>query len=565
MRMYILAIMSQPKALPIIAFLVFVVSLALLFPFHSQQFSHSDEGFYFQAAREMRLNSDYITPTFEKQNRFQKPPFYYWIVAGAYNLFGESERAARLTSTFFGAVTLLLIFIALSYWQSVQLALMSVLGVITSYGFFSMSHYAITDITLNAFIVASLLIYWENFRKEKRSTYLIWSFFALLGLAFLTKGPPGIAIPIIAIFFFALFRRETKALDPIKSPPALGGWWIFIVITLPWFLILWRIHGDAYLNFLTNKEITTRLSANHRGVFYIFLSYFLYISPWTLLFPLMFDWKRIKSNKFYLFLVSWILSPIFLFALVPNKHSYYILPSIVPTIVLIISLAKEAYSSSYIKKLYKFVSVGLITTLVISGIGLYLTWPLIDNHLDFIILFLLIAAASITIFLIRPKSFPNQSPSLSPNLSINRLISFIALFFLVIFLFAYTLAIPHLTKRPEYNYAAQINKENKERGAKIISYKWHSKRLVNILKDRKIFFVENTFNLERELNYPGPIYLIADRDEYNLLPQEFKSHLEILDSRQYWRRSIHAGRVLQKLALRDYGWFNADLLLLRTR
>src|SRR3990167_11181621 len=109
--------MSQTKKITLCGFIIFLTAILLLFPYHPEQTSHSDEGFYIQTPREMIKTEDYLIPRYNGQLRFQKPVLYYWIVAATYNIFGESERAARFTSTFFAALTLLIIFIDLSKWK----------------------------------------------------------------------------------------------------------------------------------------------------------------------------------------------------------------------------------------------------------------------------------------------------------------------------------------------------------------------------------------------------------------------------------------------------------------
>jgi 4-amino-4-deoxy-L-arabinose transferase-like glycosyltransferase len=58
--------------------------------------SDSDEAFYAEAGREMVDSGDWTTPRYNFRERFQKPIFFYWLVAGAYRVAGVSEAAARV-------------------------------------------------------------------------------------------------------------------------------------------------------------------------------------------------------------------------------------------------------------------------------------------------------------------------------------------------------------------------------------------------------------------------------------------------------------------------------------
>src|SRR5438874_1108857 len=55
-----------------------------------------NEGFYVEAAREMFLRGDYVTPQVNGAFFFDKPPLVLWLAAGSFHLFGVTEFAARL-------------------------------------------------------------------------------------------------------------------------------------------------------------------------------------------------------------------------------------------------------------------------------------------------------------------------------------------------------------------------------------------------------------------------------------------------------------------------------------
>ena len=51
----------------------------------------NDEAFYAEAAREMVASSDWLTPFYNYELRFQKPILFYWLVAIAYKAAGIGE------------------------------------------------------------------------------------------------------------------------------------------------------------------------------------------------------------------------------------------------------------------------------------------------------------------------------------------------------------------------------------------------------------------------------------------------------------------------------------------
>ena len=58
-----------------------------------------DEPVYAETAREMIKFSDFLSPRIYNEYWFDKPPMYYWLVAGAFKVFGENEFAARFPAS----------------------------------------------------------------------------------------------------------------------------------------------------------------------------------------------------------------------------------------------------------------------------------------------------------------------------------------------------------------------------------------------------------------------------------------------------------------------------------
>ena len=60
--------------------------------------SDPDEGRYAMVALDMLHNGNWVTPQLNGLPFFHKPPLYYWLAAGGYELFGVHEWVARLPS-----------------------------------------------------------------------------------------------------------------------------------------------------------------------------------------------------------------------------------------------------------------------------------------------------------------------------------------------------------------------------------------------------------------------------------------------------------------------------------
>ena len=70
-----------------------------------------DEPRYAQIAREMLQGEGWIIPHLNSEVYYDKPPLFFWMIAGSAKLLREmNEAAARLPSAFFGLLTLILTF-----------------------------------------------------------------------------------------------------------------------------------------------------------------------------------------------------------------------------------------------------------------------------------------------------------------------------------------------------------------------------------------------------------------------------------------------------------------------
>ena len=64
-----------------------------------------------EAARQMIVQNDFITPVFNGELRTDKPPLHYYFMAGSYQMFGFHPFSARFFSAFMGLLTLLVIYL----------------------------------------------------------------------------------------------------------------------------------------------------------------------------------------------------------------------------------------------------------------------------------------------------------------------------------------------------------------------------------------------------------------------------------------------------------------------
>ncbi len=71
-----------------------------------------DEPVYAETALEMIQNQDFISPRIYGEFWYDKPPMYYWLVAGAFKVFGVGEFAARFPSALLAALGSVVLYLA---------------------------------------------------------------------------------------------------------------------------------------------------------------------------------------------------------------------------------------------------------------------------------------------------------------------------------------------------------------------------------------------------------------------------------------------------------------------
>jgi 4-amino-4-deoxy-L-arabinose transferase-like glycosyltransferase len=303
----------------------------------------ADEAFYAESAREMVESGDWLTPRYNYDPRFQKPAFYYWLVAATYVATGPNEFAARVWSALAGIGLVLVIAAAGRRWFDDETGFVAGAIGATNFGYFALARMALPDLPLTFFITlaiyAALVAMLDRERHPRR-----WLLLAAAAAAFgfLTKGPVAIVIPAIVVAPIVLLERRSTNLAIRDFVIALV---LFLVIALPWYVAMWVEHGTAYLAgfFLGDnyeRFATTRFNDPRPWWFYLpVLAGGLL--PWT---PLTVVWlaplKRFVNRRgdigtVDLRLLMWALLPLMFFTLSIGKQPRYVLPVLPPLALLL--------------------------------------------------------------------------------------------------------------------------------------------------------------------------------------------------------------------------------------
>jgi len=305
-----------------------VFILAALFlgvNFASPSFSSPDEKRYIQSAQEMAETGDWITPRYHGRPRFQKPILSYWIAAAGIKSLNDRWAGARLGSVIFGAATVFLVYlIGLSLYGR-RAGCLSASFLAVSWIFFTYSRLATPDITTLFFITLSVYSFLKVYfgRSVKAFSAL---FFAALACAVLTKGLVGLLIPLITIIAYSLFFKErglTKRFD-IKL-----GLFVFLLLVLPWFILMMKTHGRAYINHIWQVETLNRAAdiGDLKDLFRYLIMALIVLAPVTIFLPIaaieLARKRRIEKKD--AFMLLWAAIVVLFFTLFGSKKIHYML------------------------------------------------------------------------------------------------------------------------------------------------------------------------------------------------------------------------------------------------
>ncbi|MDX8405515.1 MAG: glycosyltransferase family 39 protein [Mariprofundus sp.] len=244
-----------------------------------------DETVYAQTAIDMMRHGEWIVPTANGLQFFEKPPFTYYMMDICFSLFGENAFAARLPSALFSLVTGLLLLHFGTRMHSRRFGLMAAAIFLSMLEVGFLAHAAILDAVLNCFIAASLLNYalWLHGGERKHA---LWAA-AMMGVAVSIKGPVGAVVPMLVILVERALTGNLRRL--LLDIPWLTALPLFLVAATPWYLMILIEHGPGFLyEFIWVQNIGRAMNPmqGHGGGWHYYLVVFaVSVLPWLAALP----------------------------------------------------------------------------------------------------------------------------------------------------------------------------------------------------------------------------------------------------------------------------------------
>ncbi|MGA9379500.1 MAG: glycosyltransferase family 39 protein, partial [Phormidium sp.] len=350
------------------------------------------EPLFAEAARQMVVTGDWITPYFNGETRFDKPALVYWLMAIAYHTIGVNEWAVRLPSALSAMALTALGFYTLqrfgfpslqgsrgeensklkafpvpstqflSAWIGAALIALNPITI-------AWARTGVSDMLLSGCIGTSLLCFFIGYAAKDESnspenSRSFWfnispwyiAFYVLSALAVLTKGPVGIVLPVIIIAGFVIYLGNWREVWREMRP--VWGSLIFSAIALPWYILCYLRNGNDFIEAFFgyhNVERFTQVVNRHSAPWYFyFLVVLVGFFPWSIYLPLAIaklrfwqvkKWRNsARSSQLGLFALAWFFGIFGFFTIAVTKLPSYVIPLMPAAAILVALLFSEQIS-----------------------------------------------------------------------------------------------------------------------------------------------------------------------------------------------------------------------------
>jgi 4-amino-4-deoxy-L-arabinose transferase-like glycosyltransferase len=354
---------------------------------------------YGEVARSMIVRQDYVHPYWESAYFFSKPVGSLWMMvvgllaAGVNNpargtaIYTEWCVRSIFTATAIAGV--LMIYFVTARTLSRRAGIWAAVILATSPIYFMLARQTVPDmpfVVFNTSAIACLML--AIFEKETVQDGWLYAFYALMGVAVLTKEFLGVGLPGLAMLLYLMFSGDWKLLARLRL---FTGAVITALICGPWITVMSLFDGKddesntfAYRFFIHDQFKRLGYDPQHNefvaGVhtttpnttFVYFIEqlgygFFPWVATWPGIIAGFFGAPRItkartRKEKARLFVVSWAISTFVLFAFAATKFHHYDFP-VVPALAILAGLWIEDVLENGISKH----AVALVCGLAIFG------------------------------------------------------------------------------------------------------------------------------------------------------------------------------------------------------
>ncbi|HTV07047.1 MAG TPA: glycosyltransferase family 39 protein [Acidobacteriaceae bacterium] len=224
-----------------------------------------------EAAREMALHGDWITPHVNGVRYLQVSPLLTWTTAASFKLFGVSDWAARLPLALF-ALGLFIATLALGarLFLTPVAGFYAALVLLTSAGIFLFAHLLYPQVLMTLWLTLAVYYFWRSLHHEHASLGTAVGFAVACGLGTLSQGLSGVIVPVVIVLLFLGITRNLPHL--LRWHPVIQVL-AFLLITVPWHI------AEHHANAVTSHLLAAP-GPESAPVLVVWAFLLLWIMPW---------------------------------------------------------------------------------------------------------------------------------------------------------------------------------------------------------------------------------------------------------------------------------------------
>lgn len=346
---------TRQAGLPVGMIVLIVIGILLVWfgTLDARHLLRPDEGRYAEISREMFVTGDWVTIRYNALKYFEKPPFHLWVTTIAYELFGVGDWQARLCVALSGIVGLGVTMLAAARWFGCRVGLLTGLAMLAMPMWSVAGHFNSLDMTLSGalacVLACMLLAQHPEATPAARRGWMLACWIAM-GVAILTKGLVGIALPGLVLVVYSLVTRDLGLWRRLH----LGaGILAMLVVTVPWFWLVSTRNPEFPQFFFIHEHWDRYTSTVHsrKGSIWYFVPLLLAgLLPWLGLVPRMWDVVRdragaargVGGKPFQPALMSliWFVAIFVFFSMSGSKLPGYIVP-VFPALAILAGVALD--------------------------------------------------------------------------------------------------------------------------------------------------------------------------------------------------------------------------------
>jgi len=300
-----------------------------------------DSAKYAAVSRSIFESGDFIHLKINGEPYLQKPPLLFWLGTLSFKLFGISVIAFKLPS-------LLLSFLGVySVYRLGFLIFNKVTGLIAALLYLSCEAFMLynmdvhTDLLLTTNIIFGTWQLAEYLEKKKALNFILG--FVGIGLAMISKGVIGLAVPVFSILGYLIVKKDFRTIFSLKWLAAIP---ILVIILYPALKGLYDQFGISGIKFFFWSNNIDRIKGDYTGgrhdYLYSFHTLIYIFVPWSLYAYTAFikdfqNWKKQGfqiRNKQTVYCYSAIIIFGLIITISSQQSPHYLLP-VIPFIAII--------------------------------------------------------------------------------------------------------------------------------------------------------------------------------------------------------------------------------------